>query len=90
MAYASGTVARRVVAMPGDETEILIRLFEQEVPEVAAGVVLIKAGARKPGFRSKLAVYSRDPGVDCIGVCVGQRGCRIQGSSINWAVSGST
>jgi N utilization substance protein A len=64
--------------MPGDETEALIRLFEREVPEIAAGVVLIKAGARKPGFRSKLALYSRDPLVDCIGACVGQRGCRIR------------
>jgi N utilization substance protein A len=48
------------------------------VPEIAAGTVEIKAIARKPGYRSKLALFSRDPGVDCVGVCVGVRGHRIK------------
>ena len=65
--------------MANDDTEALARLFWQEIPEVAAGVVEIKAIARKRGFRAKLALFSHDPEVDCIGVCVGIRGSRIRG-----------
>jgi N utilization substance protein A len=63
--------------MCNGETE-LARLFAQEVPEIASGVVEIKAIARKPGVRSKLLVQSRDPGIDAVGVCVGKRGSRIK------------
>ncbi len=58
--------------------ELLRRLFEMEVPEVMNGVVEIKAVAREAGSRSKVAVYSRQDGVDPVGSCVGLRGIRIQ------------
>jgi N utilization substance protein A len=61
-----------------DHTSAVVRLFTQEVPEIAAGTVEIKAVARKPGYRSKLAVYSHDPHVDVIAACVGVRGFRIK------------
>lgn len=54
------------------------RLFEQEIPEIAEGVIQIKAIAREPGYRSKVAVYSSDQRVDCVGACVGVRGNRIR------------
>lgn len=59
----------------------LMRLFEKEVPELAEGPVQIKAVARDAGSRSKVAVFSSDPGVDAIGACVGVRGTRIQAVS---------
>ena len=61
-----------------DDIDYVARLFAEEVPEIAAGAVEIRAIARKPGYRSKLALFSRDPWVDCVGVCVGVRGCRIK------------
>jgi N utilization substance protein A len=57
---------------------LLRRLFELEVPEIFRGSVEIKAIAREPGFRSKVAVYSRQDGIDPVGACVGLRGIRIQ------------
>lgn len=54
------------------------RLFELEVPEIHDGIVEIKAVAREPGLRSKIAVYSHDQNVDPIGACVGPRGMRVQ------------
>ncbi len=53
-------------------------LFEQEVPEVQEGIVEIKAVAREPGARSKIAVVSRDDRVDAVGSCVGMKGSRVQ------------
>lgn len=53
-------------------------LFKREVPEVASGIVEIKAIAREPGSRSKIAVMSHQPGVDPVGSCVGQKGVRVQ------------
>lgn len=53
-------------------------LFEEEIPEIADGVIEIKAVARQPGERSKVAVYSSDQRVDCVGACVGIRGSRIK------------
>ena len=61
-----------------DDTGPVTRLFAQEVPEIAAGTIEIKAIARKPGYRSKLALHSQDPRVDCIAVSVGVRGFRIK------------
>ncbi len=52
-------------------------LFKIEAPEVASGVVEIKAIAREPGSRSKMAVHSTDPHIDPVGSCVGQRGVRV-------------
>ena len=59
-------------------TGVLIKLFEQEVPEIAEGVVSIEAAAREPGVRAKIAVSSRDYDVDPVGACVGMKGSRVQ------------
>src|ERR687893_815093 len=58
--------------------ELIIRLFEMEVPEIYNGAVEIKAIAREPGVRTKVAVAARQEGVDPVGSCVGMRGIRIQ------------
>ncbi len=58
--------------------DFLKRLLELEVPEIYNGIVEIKAIAREPGSRSKVAVWSRQPGVDARGACIGLRGVRIQ------------
>ena len=58
--------------------DLLRRLFEVEVPEIFSGVIEIKAIAREPGARSKVAVSSNQDGVDAVGACVGLRGIRIQ------------
>lgn len=57
---------------------LIKRLFELEVPEIADGVVEIKACAREPGHRTKIAVYSNDPNVDPVGACVGAQGIRVR------------
>jgi N utilization substance protein A len=57
--------------------DIVRRLFEAEVPEIYEGTVEIKAIAREPGSRTKVAVYARQEGLDPIGSCVGVRGSRI-------------
>ena len=54
------------------------RLFEMEVPEIYDGTVVIRTLAREPGERTKVAVYSKDPDVDCVGACVGMKGMRVQ------------
>jgi N utilization substance protein A len=61
-----------------DDTGPVVSLFAREVPEIAAGSIEIKAIARKPGYRSKVALHSQDPREDCIGACVGVRGFRIK------------
>jgi N utilization substance protein A len=66
------------VAVSRTHKNLLRRLFELEVPEIFRGSVEIKAIAREPGFRSKVAVYSRQEGIDPVGACVGLRGIRIQ------------
>jgi N utilization substance protein A len=58
--------------------ELLKKLFEMEVPEIAEGVVVIEAAAREPGGRAKIAVSSRDSDVDPVGACVGMKGSRVQ------------
>ncbi len=60
-------------------TNFIRRLFELEVPEIFDGIVEIKAIARDPGERTKIAVYSKDEKVDCMGACVGMRGARVKG-----------
>ncbi len=57
---------------------LLIKLFEQEVPEIYEGIVRIVSAAREPGSRSKIAVASRDADVDPVGACVGMKGSRVQ------------
>src|SRR5215475_10283696 len=56
----------------------LIKLFEQEVPEIYEGIVEVKGAAREPGGRAKIAVVSNDRDVDPVGACVGMRGTRVQ------------
>ncbi|MCY1015936.1 transcription termination factor NusA [Pyxidicoccus sp. MSG2] len=57
---------------------LLTKLFEMEVPEIAEGIVVIEAAAREPGGRAKIAVSSRDSDVDPVGACVGMKGSRVQ------------
>src|SRR5437899_647871 len=57
---------------------LLRKLFELEVPEIAEGIVEMKAVAREPGHRSKIAVMSHEPGVDPVGACVGTKGSRVR------------
>ena len=57
---------------------LIKRLFELEVPEISNGVVEIKAAAREPGHRTKIAVWSNDPNVDPVGASVGPRGARVR------------
>jgi N utilization substance protein A len=66
------------VLLSRTRTGLLKRLLELEVPEIQDGLVEIKSVAREPGYRSKVAVYSRDPQIDPVGSCVGSRGIRIQ------------
>jgi N utilization substance protein A len=66
-----------VVVLSRAYPKLISKLFELEVPEIASGTVVIKAIAREPGFRTKIAVVSNEEGVDPIGACVGQRGTRI-------------
>jgi N utilization substance protein A len=61
--------------------ELLRYLLRQEVPEIAEGIVEVKALAREPGSRSKVAVVSHNPNVDPIGACIGHKGQRIQAVS---------
>jgi N utilization substance protein A len=58
--------------------ELVMRLFEQEVPEIYDNTVVIKACAREAGERTKIAVSSRDRDVDSVGACVGMKGMRVQ------------
>ena len=62
-------------------TDMMVQLFEMEVPEISEGVIEIKAGARDPGLRSKLAVKAKDKRIDPIGSCIGMRGARVQAVS---------
>ncbi len=65
--------------------EFIMKLFELEVPEIEEGLLEIKAAARDPGQRAKIAVKSNDPRVDPVGTCVGMRGSRVQGVSAELA-----
>ena len=58
--------------------EFLSELFAQEVPEIYDRIIEVKAIARDPGLRSKIAVFSTDPSIDPVGSCVGMRGARVQ------------
>ncbi|HMK89333.1 MAG TPA: transcription termination factor NusA, partial [Methylocystis sp.] len=58
--------------------QFMAKLFKQEVPEIYDGVIEVKAVARDPGSRAKIAVVSRDSSIDPVGACVGMRGSRVQ------------
>ncbi|MBV8732323.1 MAG: transcription termination/antitermination protein NusA [Acidobacteriia bacterium] len=88
--YAAGDRVRCVIKLvdksskgPGvlvsrGAPELVMRLFEQEVPEIYDGTVSIKGCAREAGERTKIAVQSRDRDVDSVGACVGMKGMRVQ------------
>lgn len=66
-----------IVTLSRTHPGLVKRLFEQEIPEIADGVVIIHGVAREAGSRTKIAVYSRDEDVDPVGACIGERGRRI-------------
>ncbi len=72
------TVRGPQIVLSRSHRNLLRRLLELEIPEIASGVIEIKAIAREAGLRSKVAVATRQPGVDPVGSCVGLRGIRIQ------------
>ena len=88
--YAPGDRIRAIIVevrKDGSRVKILVsrthpdlvrRLFELEVPEIADRIIEIKRIVREPGYRTKMAVLSSDPKIDCIGACVGVRGSRIK------------
>lgn len=68
---------QRIIVSRADK-DLVVKLFEREVPEVASGAVKVVMIAREAGVRTKLAVASTQEGVDPVGSCVGQRGVRVQ------------
>ncbi|KPN72518.1 transcription termination factor NusA [Neisseria sp. 83E34] len=73
--------SRKQVVLSRTSREFLVKLFEQEVPEIADGLLEIKEAARDPGQRAKIAVKSNDQRVDPQGTCIGVRGSRINAVS---------
>ena len=67
-----------IVHLSSTHPEFLIKLFEQEGPEIYEGVIQIVSAARDPGSRAKIAVFSKDTTLDPVGACVGMRGSRVQ------------
>ena len=71
----NGKLAQIVVSRTANG--LVKRIFENEVPEIKQGVVVVKGVARDPGQRTKIAIYSEDPMVDAIGACIGNKGARV-------------
>ena len=71
----TGRLAQIVVSRTANG--LVKRLFENEVPEIRQGIVVVKGVARDPGQRTKIAIYSEDPSVDAVGACVGNKGARV-------------
>ncbi|MBM3807550.1 MAG: transcription termination/antitermination protein NusA [Acidimicrobiia bacterium] len=88
--YAQGDRVRAVIRIVGKSAKgpqivlsrtdpaLLIKLFEQEVPEIYDGTVMIRGAVREAGDRAKVAVFSRERDVDPVGACVGMKGTRVQ------------
>ena len=77
--YEVRKVGSRVkVILSRTKPHLVQRLFEQEIPEIAEGVIEIRSISREPGYRTKVAVSSTDQRVDCVCACVGVRGNRIK------------
>ncbi len=68
-----------VVTLSRAHAGLVRRMFELEIPEIADGIVMVKGVAREAGSRTKISVYSRDPDVEPVGACIGNRGVRIAG-----------
>src|SRR2546423_1068669 len=66
------------IVLSRPDPALLIKLFEQEVPEIYDGTVVIRGAVREAGDRAKVAVYSRERDVDPVGACVGMKGTRVQ------------
>src|SRR5450759_1470245 len=66
------------IVLSRTDAALLVKLFEQEVPEIYDGTVVIKGAVREAGDRAKVAVYSRERDVDPVGACVGMKGTRVQ------------
>jgi N utilization substance protein A len=66
------------IVLSRSHSDFMKKLFTMEVPEIDSGIVEIKAVAREPGSRSKIAVFSKDDKVDAVGACVGMKGSRVQ------------
>ena len=75
--HVGETPKGKTVILSRTSPEFLKKLFELEVPEIEEGVIEIKAAARDPGMRAKIAVMSHDQRVDPIGTCIGMRGSRV-------------
>ena len=71
----NGKLAQIVVSRTANG--LVKRIFENEVPEIKQGIVVVKGVARDPGQRTKIAIYSEDPMVDAIGACIGNKGARV-------------
>jgi len=74
---AEGTASQPEIIISRSDPKFLQRLFEIEIPEIYDGIIEIKAIAREPGERAKVAVWSHDERVDPVGACVGMKGVRI-------------
>lgn len=72
------TMKGRQIVVSRSHEELVKGLFKREVPEVSSGAVEVKAIAREAGSRTKIAVFSQQPGVDPVGSCVGRNGVRVQ------------
>jgi len=70
--------SRVVIIVSRKDDDFVKKLFEVEIPEISEGLIRVMRVARDPGYRSKVAVYSMDERVDCIGACLGVRGTRIR------------
>ena len=70
--------SRVKIILSRNHPELVRRLFEVEIPEVAEGIIQVRSLAREAGYRSKVAVSSFDNSIDCVGACVGVRGSRIK------------
>ena len=66
-----------VITLSRTAPQLVRRMLETDIPEIAEGIVIVKSVAREAGSRSKVAVLSRDPEVDPVGACIGNRGMRI-------------
>ena len=78
VANVSNNEKGAMIKVTRSDVGFLRRLFEEEVHEIYDGTVIIKSIAREAGVRSKLAVYSNDPNVDCVGACIGVNGTAIK------------
>jgi N utilization substance protein A len=66
------------IVLSRTDATLLVKLFEQEVPEIYDGTVIVRGAVREAGDRAKVAVYSRERDVDPVGACVGMKGTRVQ------------